>query len=863
MNRVWLSGLSTLLVALSAIPLTATAANDASLSELLGSPASASSAATPAQAYSSTPANSTSNAANQATPTTEAPATAASTARPAQSAATPAATAATTPASTSTPSASTAAAGGSAGDTTYASRHPKVKNRVLEEIVVTAEKRSESIQSVPISIQAFNGASLGARNIQSVQDLGQSVPSLNFTKAAGYLLLYIRGIGTDEFIPSADPSIATYVDGIYIPQSQAGAQSLGQIKRVEVLKGPQGTLFGRDAIGGAINIITEKPGDEFKGSVKLQYSRFNDRLVQGAVSGPITSWLSASASVAYNIKDPYYKAEFFKLSHPLSRLGRLVVNIHPTDNLSLNLVAYHASQNNVNLAAAQNTKLSLLGKALFLKQASDNYTLQTDQPVHSKSYQNYYYGIFKWHLPWFDFKMLGSVQQLVVNFYPYDFDGTSTPVAVFDSTNEPSHVQSGEIQFISNNDTPWSDKLKWVFGLYYFHSLVAFNPARFHAAGNLFAGLQDYSGVQFPPVLNNLLNSLGGIAPNSPIGQNGLTLLLSGGLGTYSASAYTQLTYHVTDELDLTLGGRYQYERRFLTFSHTDVLNPTGGGTIPVLQFPLGSTPAYNFSPKVELSYHFRPGGLIYASYSSAYKSGTYNIVNFYLPANYIKPEKVTAYELGSKISFFGGNLVLNDAIFYNQIRDLQTGVVSLLSGGAVQFFSAPKAKSYGAELEGTLVPLPDLDPGLVLTANGAYVLANFVKYPSGAGFEPNTGIFLTNQNYSGNRINLSPTFSGGIGFVQTIPFYKGSLEIGVNEYFNGGFYYDAANTVLEHPYAVTNARVSYEYEPLNLRLTVFGQNILDRQYHVQQFQTDFGLLTQLAPPVVYGARLEWNFGGN
>jgi iron complex outermembrane receptor protein len=139
------------------------------------------------------------------------------------------------------------------------------RNRVMAgEIIVTAQKREESIQEVPISIQAFTPETLDAKGIHSVPELTRVTSGLQFGSFAGFPLVFLRGVGTDVFLPTEDPSVTTYIDGIYIPMSQGVAQGLGGIERVEVLKGPQGTLFGRNSTGGAISIVTRKPGDEFE-----------------------------------------------------------------------------------------------------------------------------------------------------------------------------------------------------------------------------------------------------------------------------------------------------------------------------------------------------------------------------------------------------------------------------------------------------------------------------------------------------------------------------------------------------------------------------------------------------------------------
>jgi iron complex outermembrane receptor protein len=297
-----------------------------------------------------------------------------------------------------------------------------------------------------------------------------------------------------------------------------------------------------------------------------------------------------------------------------------------------------------------------------------------------------------------------------------------------------------------------------------------------------------------------------------------------------------------------------------LTKSQTGIENPNNGGSTTLLTFPLPSVIAINTSPKAVLSFHFAGSDLLYASYAIGFKSGTFNIVNIYEAPNYIVPEEVTTYELGAKLEFMDGLLRVNGALFDNQIRNLQSGFVSLLSGGAVSFETAPAARTRGAEFDGTLVPLPDLDQGLAITANGAFVDAIYTSFAHGQGFGSGTGIYNSDLDFDGHKIVRSPRVSGGVGLVQSLDVWQGTAELAVDEYYNSGFYYDPYNTAREGAYFVLNSHASYLYSPWNTRLTVFGKNLLDRRYHLQQFQTDFGITKTLAPPCEFGLRISWNF---
>ena len=749
-------------------------------------------------------------------------------------------------------------------------------NRMLEEVVVTAQKREEDTQDIPIAIQAFGSGQLGAKNILSTEDLGPMVPSLRFTQAAGYTLIYLRGVGTSQFVPSADPSIATYVDGVYMPTGQAGTKALGNVERVEVLKGPQGTLYGRNTIGGAINVITKKPGAEFEASANAQYTDLHQKSGGLSVAGPLTDWLSAGVALGYEREESYVALSNFNDPKTESKIGRVQFVLTPTDRLTMELTGYYQGQQNKTLSIGQNVEPKPLGTLTGVTPQGDDFTVDNDLPPRSEANQRLVYGGLTWELDSFDFKVLASDQEVNIPRYDYDFDGSPLPLIGFDTSGdfsglpaEYTTLESLELQFLSNPGSWRSDQFEWVAGLYAFHSVGAFDPARFHVAPDLLGGVLDLGGITLPTVLNDLLGSLG--LDNTPLGEQGVSLSLSGVLETDSYSAYFQGTYSITQWLDITLGGRFQTEDRYLTKSETNVYNPIGvnvpvlgpligGGLIPLLKFPLKGEEDSVFTPKAQVTIRPTDASMFYASYGQGYKSGTYNIVAIYSEPDYINPELVTSYEIGSKTDFFDGDFRLNTAIFYNEIEDLQDGFVSLLSGGAVSFNTAKAARTQGFEFDFQWVPMAEWNPGLVITGNFAYVNAIYTDFKNGEGFREDNGIYQSNLDLSGFRLRNTPERSGSIGFVQAIDFEDSTVELGADIYHSSRFFYNANNTVSEDPYNLVSARVSYEYLPWQTRLTVFGSNLLDERYHVQQFETDFGVLKTLAPPRSIGARVNWEF---
>ena len=377
---------------------------------------------------------------------------------------------------------------------------------------------------------------------------------------------------------------------------------------------------------------------------------------------------------------------------------------------------------------------------------------------------------------------------------------------------------------------------------------------RFGVAGSVFGGLNDLL------VRNNLLGPILGqlgvteLLPETPLAANGT-------LQTYSNSVFGQATYHFTDTVSLTLGLRAQDEKRTIVQSGGAVDLPIGPD-VPYTSFSGQSDTTRSLSPKVSLEFRPWDDGLVYTSFQQATKSSTYNVVNFlrFEVPDPVKPEKLTAYEVGAKKTLFDGTTSLSSAAFWYEIRNQQVQFLSLLAGGAVTFENAPAARIRGLDFDVTSELFPSVFSGLVLTIGGAYLDTEYTDFPNGQGFD-NLGLY-TRADYSGNRIPRSPEFSGTVGLSQTLEVPGGVVEIAGDYYYNSGFYYLAQNTDFDHEqaYGLLGAHVSYLYEPWQLRTTVFGKNLTDERYNYSKFTNDFGALNAVAPPVTYGVRLSWEF---
>ncbi|QQD17301.1 TonB-dependent receptor [Spongiibacter nanhainus] len=748
----------------------------------------------------------------------------------------------------------------------------------LEEIVVTAQKRAENVNEVPIAINAFSGDALEKAGVKSMADLAIKTPGLVYDTLVNYAVIFIRGVGTDAFIPSADLSVAPYIDGVYFPISFGLARSLGEVERVEVLKGPQGTLFGRNSTGGAISITTRQPSDSFTAKASTSYERFSENNNRLYVSGPLTDELSASAAVIYNTRDDYYEPvaglSYDELQPYRERGANFTARWLPSEWAEATLSAYYFDSEGVGTSLLACLQPSALGSTLGISCAPD---YKSNTNLDNTAYSELKAGALTLQFfpgP-FDIKSITAYQdtngQSLV-----DFDGSSANLVEFggDGTQKENTPQlfgeifTQEIQFISNNESPGGDQLEWIFGLYYLDSTVGYDPVGFALAG-LNNGLSGLLGGDLPlPIdlsaLAPLTDTLGSIlSPLDNLVQAKINV--TGSLDTVAESAFTQATWTPINWLDITLGGRFQREKRRVYNANLQLSTQLVGETayVEAIGYPAEEFEETNFSPKLNISVVPADGQIIYASYQQAFKSGSYNIVNLTESPTFIRPETVTSYELGVKSSLLDRRLQINAAIFKTEIEDLQSQFVSLLSGGVVQFQNAELAVVEGADIDIQWAA----SEAWRFSLGASYLDGRYDKFDDAVGYTESNGEFAgmysPDENYSGNTIVRNPELTATLGINWFTPLPGGELNIGLDYYYNDGFYYDAANQLEQKSYTVLNARATYSHDDSNIDVSLFGGNLENSKYYIYQFQTDFGVVGKLARPVSYGIRVNWEFGGD
>lgn len=745
------------------------------------------------------------------------------------------------------------------------------RSRLVEEIVVTANRREENLQDVPQSVAAFSAEKLEAIGIKTVQDLPNVTPGLTITNQAGWNMAFIRGVGTDAFLPGADLSVPFYIDGIPLLSAQGSQDNLGKIDRVEVLKGPQGTLFGTNAVGGAINIVTPKPGREFEGEVQWGYGNYDAQSALAYLNIPMFDNLAATLSAYGNRQDNFYTNDSGPVIDIYSYGGRLKMVWDVSDTISNTVTAsYDKTSNNSGLTFENILPSPRVGGVSVVPPdpSLDRHVSFENFSVGALNHSWLLSDALEFALQRVNIKVIGSAQKLVADGVDATFGAGDLVLAHQES---PNSQYTGELQFLSTDDTPWSDRLTWVAGLFYYKSKGGLSPFDFIVAPGL---VNAYPGVNIPLITR--VNEL--VAPITELAgiraEDGIILRTTGVLEADSISGYAQGTLAVTDALNLILGARYQKTTKDLVKSQTTT--PTAGGAeVLLIRDEVPKLTAKQFSPRVGLQYRLDDRTQVYASWARGYKTPTYNTVNLLGslpgPINPVKAQRNDAYELGVKSDIFENTLRVNAAAFYTKQKDVLTGTVQVLSGGVVNYDNAPGARIYGAEADTVWTPFPVLNPGMALTFAICYLDTKYTDYPNGRGFDEETGLtfgpgavlpLLPARDFTGNEIPRTPDLSYTVGIGQTVETGNGTIELGMDGSYNDGFWFSAQNIDIEaaEHFFLLNAHISYDYNPWDVQISFWGRNLTNTDYSQIIFIDDFGRNNVLNDPRTYGLRLTWRF---
>ncbi|CAN5193000.1 TonB-dependent receptor [soil metagenome] len=692
---------------------------------------------------------------------------------------------------------------------------------LLEDIVVTAQKRAENVQDVPIAVTAITSETLQKSRALDTRTLQLSVPALSYGTSSGFAMPFLRGIGSSVQTPGTEPSVATFVDGVYVAANQGVLLSLLGVDRVEVLAGPQGTLYGRNASGGAINLYTLTPSQTVDAKATTTYGNYARLEASGYISGPITDRLSVGLYAAASRRDTYldYDASPMGQSELNKSWGaRLKAVWEPVDGVKFTGSVERLVQQNVD-AANRNVQPDALGITLGGDPTIKNYTVVSDSVQYIKPKTTAAVLRTEIDLGFGDLVGVTSYRKLRSDVQS-SIDGVDIPLA-YVAAPIRSKQFSQEAQILSKPSSP----IKWIAGLFYLHEKGGYDPL-YVRSGILFAGAPFNSSDTF------------------------------GSYDTKSYAAFAQVTVPLTESFSITTGGRYteDHKRKLPTVTALTLDGVSIG--IPDTVFPGSKKSWSKFTPKVTLEYKI-PDALFYATYSKGFKSGQFN-VSQPLESAPVNPESLTDYEVGIKTELFDRRVRMNLAAYYYDFTGLQVMVLDPSGGVSAVLRNAANARAYGAEANITAA----VTRNFVVNFSAAYEDSKYKRFDNAPFFifSPAGNSQILGVSAAGNDLIRAPKFVGTAGATYTVPLASGAkIDLHGDAYYNDGFFWDPSQQFRQSSYTLLNASVTYTAPSGRWYAQVWGTNLTNRHNFIDIAATaPFGTYASDDAPRMYGVTLNW-----
>jgi len=678
----------------------------------------------------------------------------------------------------------------------------------LMEIIVTAQKRSENLQVVPIAITAVSGADLTSAGIGSTADLALVTPGLTVVNIAGVVLPHIRGIGTTAYGAGLENSVT------------ASLMSLNNVAQIEVLKGPQGTLFGRNATGGLMQIITKDPQSNFNGEASLGYGNY--QTVQGNVyvTGPVAPTLDADLAVhastqgegygrnLFNGKDVYRTDRDFAL--------RSKWRWTPGDSTALAFSVDYEE-----LAGSQSSTFqNAPGTLPLFGTPRPTGTWDVDADLQSSD----------------SFKGGGGSVRLEQNVgvgkltsitafrrsessVAFDADGLPVPIQSIPGVELKDRQFTEEIQLSSLE----KDRIEWVGGAFFLHGDSKYDPSEVVLGGPL-------------------------ISPVFPLDK----IEIFGDQTTDAWAVYGQGTLAITDADRLTVGLRYSDERKHLTA--TEPAELVGGIPVQLIDPPIDSSRTFTRPTwRVAFDHRFSSSIMGYVSYNRGFKSGGFNPGVPADPA--YAPEILTAYETGLKLDVLDHRLRLNSAAYYYDYKNIQVAHYVL---GQIGYYNGAAAKVYGLDSDFEAV----VAPGLTLTAGVSLIHDRFTNFPNAVIDTqiPTGGVDITTGSANGNRLPLTPNGTFNLSADYRHPFADGEAGINVSYGYSSGYFFQPDNRMEQSAFNLVNAMVSWATQQERLKVSLWGKNLTNEVVANALLPSAIGSLAAYRPPRTFGVLIGTKF---
>ncbi|MEA3180578.1 MAG: iron complex outerrane recepter protein [Gammaproteobacteria bacterium] len=696
----------------------------------------------------------------------------------------------------------------------------------LAEIVVTAQKRAQLALETPLSVTALDAGALQDRQVRALEDISMVSPGIRSGEQNGVNRLFIRGIGLSSFASGADPSSAFYVDGVYVGRPGFQLTSFYDVDRLEVVRGPQGTLYGRNATGGAVNMITRLPTDTASGYLDATVGNYNLNQEQGALSGPITSDGTLRGRIAFNMLNHAGYGEDAAQHHPVNDANiqsvRGTLQFLPTDKIDIRLIGeyFHENDNNYftssfgaypgnTLAGLQGPSNPLNGNVPAGIERSNSQDAATALPGKTNRREAY--------------AVTGDARiELTDNIHFESITGWRKNARHNASDSEDTSAGLGNTFY-----NEWSNQVSQEFQL-------GWHDSKLDAIGGLYYYHED---------IGNYVN-----VPFIQFGPD-VVYVQTGAMSINAYAAFAQATYSILPEFRVTGGVRYSSEKREETGEFTGPLAPT----VPLS----GSKKWPSFTPKLGLEYDLFKGTLVYASATRGFKSGTFNVGQNNPP---IDPEKIWAYEAGVKSSLLDHRLEVTGAAFLYDYSNLQ---VNKIIGIATVTTNAASARNKGLEIAARARVTEHFN----VDANATYLAATFSDFHSINPLTNNPGPTGDGDDLAGKMLPGAPRWQGAVGLEYTQPLPGGASLTGRTDYqYTSRIFFSEFNDPIlgMGPYGKLNAFLRYDSSGGNWSLTAWGKNITNKL--IASSNTlgiglwGFPIYGAFEPPATYGATFSIKF---
>jgi iron complex outermembrane receptor protein len=654
-----------------------------------------------------------------------------------------------------------------------------------EEIVVTAQRRAERLIDVPASVTALSAATLESASIASTFDLAQVTPGLQVSNTGTFTSFSLRGVSSDTSGPGADNNVAVYLDDMYLPSKSAGVFDFPDVESIEVLKGPQGTLYGRNATGGAILFRTAAPSFSPTGRLSAGYGMYNEREFKAYLSTGLVPDVVAGSLSAYYKKDDGYLNNLLtgkKEGGVETWVMRGKFLVVPSDNVKVTMAGYYSSRMDYNtlnysLLFGNSNGVSVNRNAIlpgFGQVASNSKHFVRQKTYGLSARADIDTGI-------------GAVS--VITGYTNlksrvwtDGDSTSATATDF-LTVIPQQTFSAEVNLASRKFGSFS----FLTGANYLTDTGYFNPTRVY-----------FGGAQILEIFAKVR--------------------------TKAFAAYVDGTYALTDKLQATAGLRWTTERKWHYGANNNSSYPY-----------LGTKRWSSATPRASLRYSFNDDTNVYMSYSRGFKSGLFNAVAFTPPSQTVKPETVDAFEAGVKARV-SEEFSINASAYYYDYKDIQ---VTTFQGVTQVLQNAAKARIYGADFDLTYRPKPDL----IFTFGISPLNTKYKNYPGAVVIAPiptascpvgftYCGNRNVNVDLTGNQLSRAPKLTSTLSVSYTIHPGNQSVNFFANLYYTEKFYWDASNRIAQGAYALVNGRITWNIDNGPLSIEFWGRNLTDKKYY-------------------------------